>query len=242
MAKFKIYIYFILAGLVVVGGMVFTIYFGLEPKPVQKIRLSEFDRLEDVSKSLHMRLWQELRDAQIVFLGVEPGVRAHLQLWDHFVKNPYEGDLQFDEMYIEPGLKYADELKGYTSLDIKQEHETLVKSFAANKDSKRRVLFILPHIYAAQVIKDNPVNRLVKESGVRVYSMTLAILPKSESDFALSSLPCAAEGADYTGQSPLGCLIRHKYKTLKKSKLESNKILALTDQIGLDDYLVLMSQ
>jgi hypothetical protein len=205
----KIYIIFMV--LFVIGGLVFLIQMGLKEKPLAKIKWSGFNSEAEVARAISLRLRQEIKDHSIVFLGVEPGNKNHLNIWKEWLILNSEPEWQFDEVLFEPGLKFAGETwPAAKALDIRKDQEFFVQMIRDPKNAKRRIAVILPHVYSSQLIVDNPVKRVIKESRVKILSITLL-------EMEHTNLPCVAEGVDYTGQSILGCKVKEKLFFVKNN-------------------------
>lgn len=233
------YLYISFVSLVSIVALVWVIQLGIQGKPVAKIKLSEFSSVEEVGDSILMRLRQELKDHNIVFLGVDPEELEHLEIWRHFLLAAKEPGWKFDEIIVEQGLglKMAWGL-GEQQIELKKEEESLKSLWNSEAYKNKRVAIVVPHIYSSQLIKNNPIQRLKNnpEDG-RFLSISAVPLAKSDKEPEIKRVPCAAEGSDFTGESPLGCAIRNKSVFWKKPPKE-NARLGIVEQYGLNDYIL----
>lgn len=236
------YIYGIFIGLATLIGLVWVIHLGLEGKPIAKIKLSEFSSNSIIAESILMRLRQELKDHQIVFLGVDPAEPEHQDIWKHFLQLAFEPGWKFDEIYFEKGLVSTNEGTPFglneKIIDFKMKEQDLKLLWASSEYREKRIAVVVPHIFSSQLIKDNPVQRVkVNPNEGRILSITLVPMGLNADDAVVKRLPCAAEGADYTGESPLGCVIR-KQAMFWTKPLKKYVKLGLLEQVGLHDFLM----
>lgn len=232
------YIYGFFIGVLTLAALIWVIQLGIEGKPIAKIKLSEFQSPIEVSQAINMRLRQELKDHSIVFLGVDPDEPEHLLIWKEFLRLIQEPGWKFDEVIIDSGLGVKDSWAlGEQVFNIKEMEATLKAHWSSPEFNNKRVAIVVPDIYSSQLIKDNPVQRLkVNPNEGRMLSISLVPLGKNTNEEAVNRIPCSAEGADYTGQSPLGCAIRKKAMFWSKPLKEGVR-LGILEQHGLHDYL-----
>jgi hypothetical protein len=233
------YIYGIFIGFLAVAALAWVIHLGIEGKPVAKIKLSEFQSNREIAEAVNMRLRQELKDHSVVFLGVDPEEPAHLQIWKEFLQLAIEPGWKFDEILIEKALGESEPWGlGEINLDVKEQEAELKTRWSSEGYKSKRVAVVVPHIYASQLIKDNPVQRLkLNPNEGRMLSITIVPLAQKADAPEVNRLPCAADGADYTGQSPLGCVIRKRSMFWNKPLKEGVR-LGLVEQFGLHDYIL----
>ncbi len=233
------YVYGVFVGLVTLVALVWVIQLGIQGKPVTKIKLSEFSSSQEIADSVAMRLRQELKDHSFVFLGVDPEEPAHIEIWQKFLKSINEPGWKFDEVLIEKGLGHKEPLGlNEQAIDLKAFESELKVRWSSGDYKDKRVAIIVPHIYSSQLIKDNPVQRLkLNPDDGRMLSITIVPLGQTPAEPSINRLPCTAEGADYTGESPLGCVVRKKSMFWTKP-LKKGVRLGIVEQFGLHDYIL----
>lgn len=226
-------IYIVMLVLIGLGGLSFLIQLSLKGKAVVKIAWSDFASEDEVANAISMRLRQELKDHNVVFLGVEPGSKNQLSIFKKWVNLNTEPGWKFDEVFIEPELVFRQEVWPEAKIfDIRKDQETFVQLVRDLKKTNHRVVVVVPQIYSSQLIVDNPVKRVIKESEQEILSITLVAIDNTE-------LPCTAEGADYTGQSALGCVVKEKLFFTKNKKTKSGVLWSgMLEQYGLSDFLM----
>lgn len=232
-------IYAVLIGLLTIISIGWVIQLTIEGKPVAKIKLSEFETPKNLSDAVKMRLRQEIKDHPIVFLGVDPEEPSHLEVWKHFINEMDEPGWKFDELLIEQGLSLKEPWRsGEKMIDVKENEMALKTAWNDPSYKEKRIVVVVPNIYSSQLIKDNPVQRLkLNPNEGRILSLSIVPLGQNANEVEINRLPCVAEGADYTGQSPLGCMIRKKARFVKKP-FHNKSYLGAVEQVGLHDYLV----
>jgi hypothetical protein len=182
-----------------------------------------------------MRLRQEIKDHSIIFLGVEPGSKDHITIWKKWVSLNTELGWKIDEVLIEPELPMRQELwPEAKSFDILKNELDFINFIRDQSKLNRRIVIIVPHIYSSQLIMDNPIKRIIKESQQKILSITLVTIDKT-------SLPCVADGVDYTGQSGLGCIVKQKLFFYKNRKTKEHFLWSgMLEQFGFSDFLMFM--
>lgn len=233
------YVYGVFIGVLTVFALGWVIHLTIEGKPVAKIKLSEFASEADFAKAISMRLRQELKDHSIVFLGVDPEEASHFQLWSDFLKLQIEPGWKFDEIIVEQGLTHRFPLALNEKIfDFKAKETELKFLWQSEEYKNKRMAVIVPHIYSSQLIKDNPVQRLkMNPNEGRFLSLNAAPFAQKADLPSVNRVPCSAEGADISGQSPLGCAIRKKSMFWSKPLKEGVR-LGIVEQVGLHDFMV----
>jgi hypothetical protein len=233
------YLYGIFIGILSVVALVWVIRLGIEGKPVTKIKLSEFSTSKDVAVALTMRLRQEIKDHKIVFLGVDPEEPEHLSICLEILNTTDEPGWRFDEILMDKSLAKVKPLGvGEKIVDLRAQESELKNLWSQEAYKERRLAVIVPHVYSSQLLLDNPVQRLKPspEDG-RVLSVTIVPLGQKGDEPEINRLPCVAEGADFTGQSPLGCAIRKKAMFWSRP-LKKGVRLGILEQFGLHDFVL----
>ncbi len=235
-------IYAIIIGILSLVALVWVIQLSLEGKPVVKIKLSEFQSTKELSQSILMRLRQEIKDHSILFLGVDPEEPLHLEVWRELLMMDQEPGWKIDEIFVEKGLILPKPLGlGENIIDVKEFESHFKTTWFSESYKNKRVAVIVPNIYSSQLIKDNPAQRLKSNPNEsRILSLSLVPLSDNTESPEVNRIPCAADGADYTGQSPLGCMIRKKAMFWKRkfAPKKNGSYLGIVEQVGLHDYLI----
>jgi len=73
-------------GVVLLVGLVVTLYYGLQPRAIQLIRISQFDNERVIANSVLLRMRQEFQTHPILLVGIEPGKPGLALALNEFVK------------------------------------------------------------------------------------------------------------------------------------------------------------
>ncbi len=232
------YFYGLFIGSLTLVALAWIIHLSLNGKPISKIKLSEFTSPHHIAESLSMRLRQEIKDHSILFLGLDIDQPEHIQIWIEFLKLIKEPGWKFDEIIVEEGLNLPALGLGEVVLNVKANEDLLKVKWLSEINLNKRIVVIVPDIYSSQLLKDNPIQRLKSSVNEGIFlSLTLVGLGASAEDPIIQKLPCSADGADITGQSALGCVVRKKAMFHTKP-LKTNVRLGVVEQVGLHDFLV----
>ncbi len=233
------YLKWTLLGILVAVGVATTLYFGLQPRSLPKIKASLLANPERMGEAVAQRLWQEIQGADLIFLGVEPGNADHLKLWKRFLE-VLPANQKYAQVLIEPGLEGKNLISYNEEIDLQKEMDRFKVGIKKAKENKIRVAIIVPSIYSSQSIPDNPVHRFKQDSEFSPLSLSIAVPTISRDEESEVTYPCASGSEDSAGLASWGCLIQTKSRGLYRKKWEPGKYLGLMDQIGEKDYLVLI--
>ncbi len=233
------YLTWISLGVLVAVGLAITLYFGLQPKSLPKIKGSVLANPERMGEAVAQRLWQEIKEADLIFLGVEPGKTDHLKLWKRFLE-VLPSDQKYAQVLIEPGLEDKNIISYNEEIDLQKEMDRFKNGLKVSKENKIRVAIIVPSIYSSQSIPDNPVHRFKQDLDFSPLSLSVAEPTLSRDEEATAIYPCSSGSQDLAGLASWGCLIQTKSRSLYRKKWEPGKYIGLMDQIGAKDYLVLI--
>ncbi len=239
-------LYWIFLGILVVVGITLSVYFGIAPRPVPKIKPSQVETPERLGEAVSQRLWGELKDSPLIFLGVDPEKPDDMKVWKGFLES-LSAELQYLNIIVDPHLPHKQLIPqkagiSLIEIDMNQDYTNFVESLKTAMEQNWRVAVIVPTIYASQAIPENPINRLKREMANPSIMMSLSVVePTLKRDEEAKSLyPCVTGSGDVRGLGSFGCMIQGKSRGLYRKELESGKYLGLMDQIGATDYLVLL--
>lgn len=239
LSKAMKYVYWVFLGILAVAGVAVCVYFGIQPRPVPKIKPSQIETPEAFGAAISKRLWMELKDAPLIFLGVDPEKVDHMKVWKGFFES-LDKESEYT-VVVDPNLPHKVVINSQNELDMNTGYDEFVEWLKTAMEHNQRVAVVVPTIYSSQAIPDNPINRLKKEMANPSVMMSLSIveptLSREEESKAL--YPCATGSGDTRGLGSFGCLIQSKSRSLYMKKFESARYLGLMDQIGATDYLIL---
>ena len=230
--------WWIFLGVLMVFGMTASIYFGLGPRPVPKIKLSKFERPEVMSHALALRLRQELTSANFLILGLDQHDNDQTRIWQELLKHLQQEGIGYSVVLADVALNGGVDFPGAVPLDFLNNFQPIVDVIKQNLNEGKRVVAIVPSIYSAQFIHGNWAWRLREEVKLNPMSMTLQWFPRSREQEKDMRIPCVVQGVDLQGTGPFGCLVVQKARTVYLKKMDGPYV-GLADLIGLNDYLVL---
>lgn len=228
--------------ILIVLGLGVSIYFGLSPKPVPKIKPSQVETPERFGEAISQRLWAEIKDAQLIVLGVEPESFEDMKIWKGFLDSLSAAPLKYATIIMEPRLIHRGLIPHSDEIDINQDFARFVEGLKVALGFNQRIAVIVPTIYASQAIPANPINRLKAEIKMPFVSISIVQPTLTRDEENKSTFPCVTGSGDTRGLGSFGCLVQGKSRSLYRKKFESGKYLGLMDQIGSTDYLVLFRQ
>lgn len=236
----KKYFYGAFFGLVLIAGLGFVIYWGLQPQPVQKIKPSQFETTTVVANSILLRLQQELQESPIVLWGLDGENADQRQVLRDFLNEP---SFPFQVVVIDQGLEArTPEIQKWAGerIDTKIEIERLAQSLEIFRQSHARALVVMPTAYAAALLVGSPAN-VLRERGVPTLNLIFSTFPRNREQEPAMPIPCNVGGNDLTGTSLLGCQIIGAARTMYRKRYTSGARVGLMNQISRNDYLFLMT-
>lgn len=260
--NFKILLFWFLFGTLFLSGVGISVYFSLEPRTLPKIKLSGVATPKGFSDAVHLRLFQELQNVDILFIGV--GIEEdHRELAFEIIKNFQNLHTQ-EKIYLFIDQQLA-EIDGYKqNLNLWSHHETndisltppevqfisLVQQvhevFNAERFSGKKII-LAPNIYTTQTLKDGPLRTLKNKdpqlySSQQVLSLSLSFFPSSREEEKKVSPPCLVDQFDQQGTGAFGCMILQSSRPNYRRKKPETPYLGFLQQTGESDYLLLFKK
>lgn len=232
------YLYWLVAIVVVFIGVGLSIYLGQEPVTmnVPKIAFNYYASPEEFAKEFKANMEPELKASSLVMLGVMPGRKMDLELWSWL-----SAELKYQVLIVDPELPYAHEyFPKAIKMDLKKDLTRFVAGAKNAQTQGLRMAVVVPSIYAAQILKGNPVE-LVKNSGLQPASFSVAGFPRAPEQEMEMEIPCAMGQNDREGVGALGCAIQNRARLLYRQKPKPGFYEGAVDQVGDKDYLVLFN-
>src|SRR5262245_22285128 len=94
----------ILLALALSTGVYFTIRYGLRPKPIPILNVTEFSNGEQIGAVIYRRLRQNIRQERLVVLGSLPELAVSADVWNGFLKTAVEDKVRVDAFFQWPNL------------------------------------------------------------------------------------------------------------------------------------------
>lgn len=220
-------------GFLFVTGAAALIYFGVQPKPVAKIDLSSFSNPQELGEAIYDRLFLELKEVPVFFLGVQPDSKD-----DYLVLTGLLKKLNVDQVFIDPRLEFQELISNTQNFDSNADLQLIENGILKAQSEKQRLAFIVPNIYSSLLVKENIAAKLSQNKNINIISFTLAELVWSRSQESKMPIPCIT-GTDPTGTGNLGCMILQKSRSIYRKTKTADRFYGLMVQTGIKDYIVL---
>lgn len=227
-------------------GAFLALYWGLNPKPIPKIRLSQFDTAQEVSSAVTLRMRNEILATPVLFLGVWTKDPFSMQVAGALVNEIQNSELKFDAVIVDPTIEVFS--KGlatwpeHEATSIDREFDAIAKALARSMGDRRRVLYVLASIHSSQLVDPSPVSLLAQQ--LQTPFMSISMAPYALNTGEMDSLPYKCKGKldDRIGDSAFGCAMTYtaQINMRKAQKLSPGKAMALMSQFGMNDYILFL--
>jgi hypothetical protein len=245
MKNFKT-IYYILA---IFGiGLIALVYYGMDPnhKTVPKIKLSYFKDDTEVVTSIESVLDLYIAQEKYFWFGIEPGhqkqidVLLKLKAGIETKNGPF--DLVIYDQELDRVHATSQFFKPHQLAYVKQNWFEISKLIKENIN--KRILIITASVYSTNLIQHNPLDKIVKDSGLRPLTLSMGYLAATTDEEKNNVFPCKTD--DNEGVAAWGCLVINKSRAvrrkidIKKMSEPGTSILGLMDLTGEKDYMILI--
>jgi len=236
------YLYGIIAAIVLLAGVGFSVYFGIQPKSIPKITYSHFSEPAKMSDAIILRLNQEIKAAPLLMLGVMPGRKMDLEVWKAFLEQSQIPEMQYQALVVDPELPFVNELfPNAIKIDIKNDLARFIEGAQKARTQGLRMAVIVPSIYASQRLQGSPADKLHKETDLAPTSFSIMGFPRSPEQEANMEIKCVMGSNDRDGIGAMGCMAEQKARLVYRKKSKPGFYEGLMDQVGERDYLVLFN-
>lgn len=224
-----------------VVGLGVTIYFSIQPRSVPKIKFSQVDSAERIGQAVFERLRLEIQGMPLLFFGVAPGHEEDMDLLNGFLAALPDASVKYDMILMDPNLSFKEKIVHQQELDLKSNLDQTASAFQTLLDQGKRVLVVVPHIYAVHQLKGNPISLLESQHQLLVHSFYIGKPVWSRDLEAKMEIPCIT-GEDLLGTGLFGCSILQKSRTIYRKPKVPGKYIGLMDQTGARDYMILFGK
>ena len=231
-------------GLVALLGLVSVIYWGVQPRPLPKIKLSLFQTTNVAANSILISLRPELQEHSLFILGIEPGQADLTRVLLDFVNLNQDPSTAFQGYVVDQELEQMiPELKTIPGdrFETLKEKERLVAAFQQLSKSQTRALFIMPAAYAATFLSGSPGQQL-REQGFSFSTILLHSFPRRREDEKKLSTPCDVASHDMSGTGGLGCEILSIARLNYRKHFKTDDLIGLMSQVSQNDFLFLLAR
>jgi hypothetical protein len=235
-------IYWVLLALVTLTGLGTMIYYGIQPRPIPKIKLSRFESPTVLANSILLRLREEIQQSPVLFLGVDVDRPEHFAIWKEFLAHNQEPGSKYDLVVMDQLIQNND-IPEAQKIPTKDDFEVFYQGVQQALASGKRIAIIVPTVYSVQMIPGNLVQNYKAKAAVPPMSLSLSDFPRHrETELKELTNRCVVEGVDQTGVGPFGCLVLQTARGNYRQHFHAGDWIGLVNQIGLKDYLVLYTQ
>jgi hypothetical protein len=226
----------------VVTGLGFTFYYGIQPRPAQKIKLSKFESPGIAANAMKLRLREEIKAAPVMFWGLDATHVHSIEILKSFLTAPKDSGVTYDHVIWDSALGVPPADLGLEVFDFAQEPQRFVSGVQGALAQKMRILAVTSIWNSSQTFPMSFASQVREKSNIQSLSMTFLDFPRTRSAESNLQIPCKVGNADDTGSGKLGCLVLMKARSLYRKKFNPGEWVGLLDQVGLTDYVFLMTR
>ena len=221
--------------LICVAGLGAVVWFGIQPKPIGKIKLSRFESPQVAAHAIEARLWEELRQQSQWWWGVDLNDGFQTGLLEEFVKNlPPESrftSVWLDSNHLPPQLNLQIPVQ---KLAFRENGQKLLDELG----SGRRVLFVSHPMESTPLQKEGMV--FFVRQRMPFSTLVMARFPRVRTEENLATFPCNTALGEASA-STLGCLVMQRARGFYRKKLSGatkGDHIGFLDQVGEKDYVL----
>lgn len=247
--KKNTWIYYVIAGLVIIAGVGAAVFFGAKPKSLPKISYSHFESPEDFGANIYKRLRLEINSHTLIFLGVQTDQPEHLAIWKGLLDS-IEPENKFAYIITDKSLGENTVISSNESISMQENPQQVIEGIKKILSDAKRVIIIAPTSFLSYMINTNFQTSLrealygkdQKVFDVPWLTFSLSSFATSKEEESAIAFPCNTTPHDLDGSSELGCLIQLKSRTIYRKKKVPGKYPGMLDQIGTKEYLALFAK
>ncbi len=270
LSQLKSWFYPVFAGVLLVSGLVFVLYFTLQPKTLPKIKPSGFKNELELAGAIHQRLQLEIQQNRIFFIGVSDADSSQAQVLLEFLKSfqqihPEIQQYLFDaEIYQKMQRVPAFQEMNFQilSYSMPQQVQDFFATFssqanAAIQNGKGGVLVVLPTLQVTTRFEEGVVSSLFREIKVDSFPVMSILFanyfvatdqkvqrdlttPSASMESSGPNIPCHTSEKDQAGTGDLGCLIMRLSRVNERKLLKYKNLSGFMDQISSKEYLMVI--
>lgn len=223
-----------LASVILLAGLVFSIKFGVAPKPIPLIKATEFENPKEIGVLVYRRLLQDIREQPIVIVGSLTSIPFYKEIWDGFLLVAQQDHRPFDKIYLSQGIAEPIRLKGMQIELWEGEGEQTLPH-------DKKIIIHGPVNWSSHFYDHSLVKRLEAERKRPILTITLNKFVVSREQLEMLQPPCPDDEdpdapIDFTEQ--LNCAAERISKDHFRKKLDPDKSWMALYRFGLKDYIL----
>ncbi len=225
--------------------MSLIVHFGIKARPVNILKPSYFSTPEEIGAVIFRRFYSEISADKLLVLGVPAKSVFHHNIVAGLLRVAAHEGKAFDVLITDPRLPQSESLPPQLTiipLSINGEElgdaGALIKSLLAQD---KRILVYTYSTMSSHLLAGNTIAQLEKTLHRPVFSITTSQLSlRNDQEYGLEP-PCVGSARDETGTADLGCIILQTSRSYYRRNLDPTRYVAVIDQHGRNDYLLLSS-
>ncbi len=240
----KIYYSLILVAFFI-GLMTVIIHFGVKARPINILKPSYFSTPDEIGAVIFRRFYSELAAEKLLVIGVPAKSVFHQNIVAGLIRVANHEGKPFDVLITDPRLAQPESLPTtLTVIPLSINGEELGDAGALIKSLLAQEKHILVYTYStmsSHLLAGNTIAQLEKILKRPVFSITTSQLSlRNDEEYSLEP-PCVGSARDETGTADLGCIILQTSRSYYRRNLDPTRYVAVIDQHGRSDYLLLSS-
>ncbi len=227
-------------------GMLYL--FGFSPKPISKIPFHQFENSEGLVNSLFEVIGTDLQEPLIFFLGIDPADPTEVMIGEVYAKfwsNSQQSAQPFKAVVIEQNIRAASEMQ-VERFPINKERERFVEGLKTAEKKEVRLLVIVSPMEASPKLPNSLISLARKSvylsNPEKIGGLVVTKFPRLRREEEFSSIPCNTGEEDLGQTGNLGCYILQKARFLYRKKFPAGTPLALLDQLGPEEFILLLTR
>lgn len=224
--------------LVILAGVAATLKFGVNPKPVDKINLSEFESSTVVANSILMSLRQEMRATPIMILGIDNKDPFHSELLLKLIDMNQEVGSAYQAVVADQSLDLPAGLIA-ERFSILNEKDRFLLGIENALSQKIRLLVVVPNTVAASILPSGVSHPLKTKYAEPIFTtLSLSNFPRQREQEPSLTISCNTGEDDLANTSKVGCLILQKARALYRKKMKAGSLIGFMIQVGTTDFVM----
>lgn len=225
--------------------MALIVHYGIKARAINILKPSYFSTPEEIGAVIFRRFYSEISSDKLLVIGVPAKSVFHHNIVAGLLRVAAHEGKAFDVLFTDPRLPQSEALPPQLKvipLSINGEDlgdaGALIKSLLAQD---KRILVYTYSTMSSHLLAGNTIAQLEKSLKRPVFSITTSQLSlRNDQEYSLEP-PCVGSARDETGTADLGCIILQTSRSYYRRNLDPTRYVAVIDQHGRSDYLLLSS-
>lgn len=231
--------------LLISTGVYFTIRYGLRPKPIPVMKVTEFSSAPEIGAVIYRRLRQEIRGERVLFLGSTSELQNYADVWTGLLKTALGDGVQVSVLFQREGLM-APEGGSFEVVGFDEKHIHSGELIAQVKTRMAAGRLVVVHAATSEVThlsKDSltrDLDAISHRPALAISTLSLSLRPEEIEHLQAQCLSAASDGSIH-----LECAEARVSKMLLKKKPATGaaeKFWAVMERHGLKEYLVFVNR